>query len=87
MAAGVPESPDGPVHHEVHRGAARELPDGALLHGRVDLDLSHVGVAAVLVVGQHGHLDHEGPDGTVGLGSHRDTVSEWGTRVQLNLYL
>lgn len=55
-------SPDGAVHHEVHRGASWELADGALLHGRVNLDLPHVRVSAVLVVGEHGDLDHEGTD-------------------------
>lgn len=55
-------SPDGAVHHEVHRGASWELPDGALLHRRVDFDLPHVSVSAVLVVGQHSDLDHEGAD-------------------------
>lgn len=66
-------SPDGAVHHEVDRGASWELPDGALLHRRVDLDLTHVGVAAVLVVGQDGNLDHEGADRLVGsLETHGD---------------
>lgn len=58
-------SPDGAIHHEVDRGASWELSDGALLHGRVDFDLSHVSVAAVLVVGEHGDLDHESADGLV----------------------
>lgn len=60
-------SPDGAVHHEVDRGASWELADGALLHGRVDFDLPHVGVSAVLVVGQNRDLDHEGSDGLVRL--------------------
>lgn len=55
-------SPDGAIHHKVHRGASWELPDGALLHWRVDFDLPHVCVSAVLVVGQHRNLDHEGAD-------------------------
>lgn len=55
-------SPDGAVHHEVDRGASWELPNGAFLHRRVDFDLPHVSVSAVLVVGQHGDLDHEGAD-------------------------
>lgn len=62
---GAPVSADAAVHHEVHRGAAGELADGALLHRRVNLDLPHVGVAAVLVVRQNRDLDHEGADGLV----------------------
>lgn len=58
-------SPDGAVHHEVDSGASWEFADGALLHRRVDFNLAHVCVAAVLVVGQDGDLDHEGPDGVV----------------------
>lgn len=57
-----PRSPDGAIHHKVHRGASWELSDGALLHWRVDFDLPHVCVSAVLVVGQHRNLDHEGAD-------------------------
>lgn len=55
-------SPDGAVHHEVHCGAAWELSDGALLYGGVNLDLTHVCVPAVLVVGEYSDLDHEGAD-------------------------
>lgn len=55
-------SPDRAVHHEVDCGASWELPDGALLHRRVDFDLPHVCVSAILVVGQHRDLDHEGAD-------------------------
>lgn len=64
-SGGQSRSPDGAVHHEVDRGASRELPDGALLHRRVDFDLPHVCVPAVLVVGEHSDLDHEGADGLV----------------------
>lgn len=58
-------SPDGPVHHKVDRGASWELADRALLHGCVNFDLPHVRVSPVLVVGQHGDLDHECADGLV----------------------
>lgn len=56
------QSSDGAVHHEVHRGASWEFPDGALLDRCVDFDLSHVCVSAVLMVRQHRDLDHEGAD-------------------------
>lgn len=55
-------SPDGAVHHKVNCGASWELSYGALLHWRVDFDLPHVCVSAVLVVGKHCDLDHEGAD-------------------------
>lgn len=58
-------SPDGAVHHEVYSGASWEFANRTFLHRRVDLDLSHVRVATVLVVGQHSDLDHEGSDGVV----------------------
>ena len=55
-------SPDRAVHHEIDSGASWELADGTLLHWRVHFDLPHVRVSAVLVVGQHRDLDHEGAD-------------------------
>lgn len=57
-----PKSPDGAVHHKVYCCASRELSDGAFFHRRVDFDLSHVSVSAVLVISQHCDLDHEGAD-------------------------
>lgn len=62
---GQSRSPDGAVHHEVDSGASWELADGALLHRCVNFDLPHVRVSAILVIGQHGNLDHEGADGLV----------------------
>lgn len=57
-----PKSPDGAVHHEVDCRASWELPNGAFFYRCVDFYLSHVSVSAVLVVGQHCDLDHEGAD-------------------------
>lgn len=62
VTEGESRSPDSAVHHEVDRGASWELSDGALLHWRVDFDLPHVCVSAVLVVGKNRDLDHEGAD-------------------------
>lgn len=65
-------SPDGPVHHKVYSGASWEFANRTFLHRRVDLDLSHVRVATVLVVGQHSDLDHEGSYGVVHQIQQRD---------------
>ena len=38
---------------------------GEVLDRRMDLDVSHVSVPAILVVREDGDLDHESPDGFV----------------------
>lgn len=48
-----------PAHGERCEGARRVNRHGAIGHRGMDLNLPHVSVTTVLVVGQHGDLDHE----------------------------